>query len=94
MLTQGIFVQSDQLTDGQPNSRALNVQGPSPVEDQLVPGDSVRVAMQHVDAGVYEYFRTLNMLLQVGLASASPANPTSNFSGGVFHYLCAAAAGA
>jgi hypothetical protein len=82
-LTQGIFVQSDQLTDGQPNSHALNVQGPSPAEDELVPGDSVRVAMQHVDVGVYEYFRTLNMLLQVGLASASPANPTSNFSGGV-----------
>jgi hypothetical protein len=86
-LTQGIFAQSDQLTDGQPNSRALNVQGPSPVEDELVPGDSVRVAMQHVDVGVYEYFRTLNMLLQVGLASASPANPTSNFSGGVLGYF-------
>lgn len=43
--------------------------------------------MQHVDAGIYEYFRTLNMLLQVGLASASPANPTSNFSGGVLGYF-------
>lgn len=86
-LTQGIFVQSDQLTDGQPNSRALNVVGASPVEDNLVAGDSVRVVMQHVDAGVYEYFRTLNMLLQVGLASASPANPTSNFSGGVLGYF-------
>ncbi len=81
-LTQGIFVQSDQLTDGQPNSRPLDVQGPSPIEDNLVAGDSVRVVMQHVDVGVYEYFRTLNML-QIGLASASPANPTSNFSGGV-----------
>jgi hypothetical protein len=86
-LTQSIFTQSDQLTDGQPNSQALNVQGPSPVEDQLVPGDSVRVTLQHVDVGVYEYFRTLNMLLQVGLASASPANPTSNFSGGVLGYF-------
>ena len=88
-LTQGIFVQSDQLTDGQPNSVALNVQGPSPVEDALLPGDSVRVDMQHVDAGVYGYFRTLNMLLQVGLASASPANPTSNFSGGALGYFSA-----
>jgi hypothetical protein len=86
-ITQGIFVQSDLLTDGQPNSRALNVQGPSPIEDNLVAGDSVRVVMQHVDVGVYEYFRTLNMLLQVGLASASPANPTSNFSDGVLGYF-------
>ncbi len=86
-LTRGIFVQSDQLTDGQPNSRALNVQGPSPMEDNLVAGDSVRVDMQHVDAGVYEYFQSLNMLLQIGLASASPANPTSNFSGGALGYF-------
>jgi hypothetical protein len=63
------------------------VQGPSPIEDNLVAGDSVRMVMQHVDAGVYKYFRTLNMLLQIGLASASPANPTSNFSGGVLGYF-------
>ena len=32
--------------------------------DKLATGDSVRVEMQNVDAGVYEYFRTLNQILQ------------------------------
>ena len=89
-LNPAIFLQDDEFTDGKASARALFVQGPTEDADKLAAGDSVRVEMRNLDAGAYEYFRTLNLLLQGGgLASASPANPTSNFSGGVLGYFSA-----
>jgi hypothetical protein len=39
---------------------------------------------------VYEYFRTLNLILTTGAApSTTPANPKSNFSGGALGYFSA-----
>jgi hypothetical protein len=83
-------VQNDEFTDGKANIRPLNVRSRED-EDDLLTGDSVRVEMQNIDANVYEYLRTLAQVLQSGggLGTASPANPQSNFSGGVLGYFSA-----
>jgi hypothetical protein len=93
-LNNAIFVQNDEFTDGNRISQVLRTRSSSsndPNElDKLVPGDSLRVEMQNIDPGVYEYFRTLNLILTVGGApSTTPANPKSNFSGGVLGYFSA-----
>jgi hypothetical protein len=51
-------------------------------------GDYVTVALQSIDKGVYEYFRTLNQANNSG-QSATPANPVSNFSNGALGYFSA-----
>jgi hypothetical protein len=92
-LNSAIFVQNDQFTDGKKVTQVLRTMGPSndPNDlDKLVAGDSLRVEMQNIDAGVYEYFRTLNLILTTNPATATtPANPKSNFSGGVLGYFSA-----
>lgn len=93
-LNNAIFVQNDEFTDGNRISQVLRTRSSSsndPNElEKLVPGDSLRVEMQNIDPGVYEYFRTLNLILTVGGApSTTPANPKSNFSGGVLGYFSA-----
>ena len=91
-MNKALFLQNDEFTDGKANIRALGGQGGGggTDADKLIVGDSVRVEMQNVDADVYEYFRTLNQTLQGGgMATASPANPKSNFSGSVLGYFSA-----
>ncbi|MDB5267281.1 MAG: hypothetical protein JWP58_321 [Hymenobacter sp.] len=91
-LNKNIYLQNDEFTDGKPNVRGLGTGGggSNTDADKLVAGDSLRVEMQNVDADVYEYFRTLNLTLQGGgMATASPANPKSNFSGDVLGYFSA-----
>ena len=90
---KSLFLQNDEFTDGKANARALGQGGGggnSDDADKLIAGDSARVEMQNVDADVYEYFRTLNLTLQGGgMATASPANPKSNFTGNVLGYFSA-----
>ena len=93
-LNNTIFVQNDQFTDGKPVSLVLRVMGGGTSDpnnlNKLVAGDSLRVEMQNIDAGVYEYFRTLNLILTSNPATATtPANPKSNFSGGILGYFSA-----
>ncbi len=93
-LNKNVYLQNDEFTDGKPNVRGLGTGGGggggSTDADKLVAGDSLRVEMQNVDVNVYEYFRTLNLTLQGGgMATASPANPKSNFTGDVLGYFSA-----
>ncbi|MGY3087712.1 hypothetical protein ACVWYF_000738 [Hymenobacter sp. UYAg731] len=90
-LNKNIYLQNDEFTDGKANVRGLGGGGGGNTDaDKLVAGDSLRVEMQNVDADVYEYFRTLNLTLQGGgMATASPANPKSNFTGDVLGYFSA-----
>ncbi|RZL12526.1 MAG: DUF4249 domain-containing protein [Hymenobacter sp.] len=93
-LNKAIFLQNDEFTDGKLNARGLNTQGggnPNADDaDKLATGDTVRVEMQNLDPDAYEYFRTYNLTLQAGGAfSTTPANPKSNFSGGVLGYFSA-----
>ena len=92
-LNNAIFVLNDQFNDGKAVSQVLRLAGPSndPNDvNKLTSGDSLRVEMQNIDANVYEYFRTLNLILTTNPATATtPANPKSNFSGGVLGYFSA-----
>ena len=93
-LNNAIFVQNDQFNDGKHVTQVLRSAG-GPSNDpndlnKLASGDSLRVEMQNIDANVYEYFRTLNLILTTNPATATtPANPKSNFSGGVLGYFSA-----
>jgi hypothetical protein len=91
-LNNVIFVQNDEFTDGNHINQVLRTRSSSSTDpnelDKIVPGDSLRVEMQNIDPGAYEYFRTLNLILTSGGApSTTPANPKSNFSGGVLGYF-------
>ena len=92
-LNNTIFLQNDQFTDGNHISQVLRARGgnndPNDL-DKLVAGDSLRIEMQNVDPNVYEYFRTLNLIISTSAApSTTPANPKSNFSGGALGYFSA-----
>ncbi|MVN75479.1 DUF4249 family protein [Hymenobacter sp. HMF4947] len=91
-LNNTIFPQNDQFTDGNHVSLTLRTRGGGSDDpndlNKLVSGDSLRVEMQNVDPGAYEYFRTLSLILTTNAApSTTPANPKSNFSGGALGYF-------
>lgn len=91
-LNPALFAQNDKFTDGRAQRAPLrNFMGSNAKEaDLLVSGDSLTVEMLTIDPAVYEYFRTLNQILSSNPAFATtPANPTSNFSGGALGYFSA-----
>lgn len=92
-LNKTIFVQNDKFTDGNHVRQSLrNMGGGNDTGDldKLATGDSLVVEMQNIDSNVYEYFRTLNQILQSNpVFSTTPANPKSNLSGGVLGYFSA-----
>ncbi len=80
-----IFITDDRLQDGQ--SITASLFSPDTVSRS---GMLVRVMLHCIDEGVYEYLRTAAMITgREGESSASPANPVSNFSGGVLGYFSA-----
>ncbi len=81
---KGIYVSDDPYSDGQIIKRPLPYFG---ADEDLLPGDSVEVEMQCIDAGVYQYFYTLDQTISQN--SATPANPQSNISGGALGYFSA-----
>lgn len=96
LLNPAIFLQDDEFTDGKANARGLggggggSSGGNDAEANKLATGDSVRVEMQNVDSVAYNYFRTLNLVLQNNpLLSTAPANPKTNFSGGAQGYFSA-----
>lgn len=92
-LNKTYFIQNDKFTDGKRVSQSLrNMGGGGNADDldKLAAGDSLKVEMQNIDPNVYEYFRTLNQILQNNPAfSTTPANPKSNFTGGALGYFSA-----
>lgn len=72
----GIYVQSDQFNDGNLMQEPIFADGANS-------GDTILVEMYGIDKSVYNYFYTLIQNNQ----GATPANPTSNFSGGCLGYL-------
>ena len=80
-----IFLYEDRLQNGSFISSSMFAG-----DDTLRTNDSVRVLLQCIDKGVYDYFRTLNSVTGNGGAqSASPANPVSNISNGALGYFSA-----
>lgn len=72
----GIFIQEDAYNDG-------NLMKEPIFADGIESGDTVRVEMFGIDKPVFDYFYTLQQNEQ----GATPANPTSNFSGGCLGYF-------
>ena len=89
VLNNTIYLQNDQFIDGKHVTQVLRNGGGTDA-NRLVAGDSLRVEMQNLDPGAYEYFRTLTLILTANAApSTTPANPTSNFTGGALGYFSA-----
>ncbi len=81
-----VFVNDDRLTDGRTTRQALR--SPGGENDEINSGDKVTVEMQALDANMYEYFRGLAQVVGSDQA-ATPANPTTNLSGGALGYFSA-----
>ncbi|MDP4149942.1 MAG: DUF4249 domain-containing protein [Bacteroidota bacterium] len=85
-----VFVANDEFADG------LKVHGPlnfnndtnDPARD-IKTGDSVRIDMLNLDSAVYGYWYSLQRNASGSGNTASPANPTSNISGGSLGYFSA-----
>ncbi|MEX1122928.1 MAG: DUF4249 domain-containing protein [Balneolales bacterium] len=82
--SNSIFVSSDDLFDGNYVERTLPY---GDFENGLNPGDTILVEMQSIDKNIYEYFSSL--LKTINRSAASPANPTTNISGGALGYFSA-----
>ena len=91
-LDNTIFLYDDLLVDGDSSSIMLfNPSSGMPDPNSmngLKQGDTLTVWLQGIDKGVYEYLSMLNQSGS-GFQSASPANPTSNFSNGALGYFSA-----
>lgn len=76
-LTPNLFVYNDEIANGE--------QQISPVFVQTWVDGIIYIELQHIDEATYRYFTNLNT--NIGQSSASPANPTSNISGGALGYF-------
>lgn len=72
----GIYIQSDQYNDG-------NVMMEPIFADGVDAGDTITVEMYCIEKVIYDYFFTLLQNEQ----GSTPANPTSNFTGGCLGYF-------
>ncbi|HXS36502.1 MAG TPA: hypothetical protein VN721_07360, partial [Flavipsychrobacter sp.] len=80
--TNDVYVRNDDLINGQVVKRPLNA--PS---KKLNPGDIAVVYLECIDSAIYQYYFTLQQ--STNQNSASPANPTSNITGGCLGYFSA-----
>lgn len=77
---------SDDLRDGE----EIVVGTISDDYEDVVLGDTITVQLQHIDATMYEYYRTLEALRDGGgggIGSTTPDNPVSNITGGALGYF-------
>jgi len=82
---KAILILNDDIIDGKLNKQPL-----ISFDFKIKLGDTVKLEMQNIDQQVYDYFSALNNndSNRPG-GSATPANPTSNISGGVLGYFSA-----
>lgn len=82
---RNIFITDDRLREGQQMEEILFMGGEP--EDSLMRGDSVTIALQSIDEGVFEYFRTLIPVAEGADPSSTPSNPKTNFNNGALGYF-------
>lgn len=80
-----IQVDNDDFTDGRYVSRPFFPD----MDMETKPGDILTMEMYNIDASVYLYFFSLSQTGDGPDASATPANPVSNFNGGCLGYFSA-----
>jgi hypothetical protein len=76
-----IYTDNDDFTDGRYVSR------PFFSDSEIEPGDVITMEMYNIDEAVHLYFYSLAQSSGGDEASATPANPVSNFSGGCLGYF-------
>jgi hypothetical protein len=81
---KAFYTISDELYDGKEVKYSIMPVESNNNDEKLETGDSVTVWLESVDKGVYDYFRTAGGDMT---QSASPSNPISNISNGVFGYF-------
>ncbi|HXB28327.1 MAG TPA: DUF4249 domain-containing protein [Puia sp.] len=86
LFNKEIFIFDDRLSDGKYISATLRTDS-----SYLKSGDQLKVNMFSIDQNVYNYFLQLRQSSGTGAfnSTASPANPTSNISGGALGYFSA-----
>ena len=84
----GLFTDSDRLNNGL-NTRQPLFSDPNGNGTKIDVGDRVRVEMQCIDPVVFTYFFALSQTVGDQNQAATPANPTSNLSGGALGYFSA-----
>lgn len=86
LFNKEIFVFDDRLSDGKYISTTLRTDS-----SYLNTGDQLKVKMYSIDENVYNYFLQLRESSGTGAfnSTASPANPTSNITGGALGYFSA-----
>ena len=86
LFNKEIFILDDRLSDGKYISSTLRTDS-----SYLNSGDQLEVKMFSIDQNVYNYFLQLRQSSGTGAfnSTASPANPTSNITGGALGYFSA-----
>ncbi|HEV3223826.1 MAG TPA: DUF4249 domain-containing protein [Puia sp.] len=86
LFNKEIFILDDRLSDGKYISSTLRTDS-----SYLNSGDQLKVKMYSIDKNVYNYFLQLRQSSGTGAfnSTASPANPTSNITGGALGYFSA-----
>jgi hypothetical protein len=87
---QAIFIENDDLTDGNKVISQLNIFGSDSIANKKIhTGDVVKVDMECIDKNVYEYWYSLDQGSTGSSQSAAPGNPVSNMQGGALGYFSA-----
>lgn len=84
--TNGKRVHAELFDDANTNGN-VNMQPMISFETDFVPGDTVLVELQSIDASAYRYFHSLGQAANNN--TSAPANPVSNFSNGALGYFSA-----
>lgn len=86
-----VFVNNDKLNDGKSVAFPLFYLNSDNNEKRNInKGDTVRIELQCIDAGMYRYWYSLSTVSGAQLLSAvTPANPVTNISGGALGYFSA-----
>ena len=86
LFNKQVFILDDRLSDGKYISTTLRTDS-----SYIQTGDNLKLKMYSIDEQVYNYFLQLRQSSGTGAfnSTASPANPTSNITGGALGYFSA-----
>lgn len=87
--TKDIYINNDDISDGQKFTTKLYLDPGTDDEDKLQPNDEVRLEMMCIDAAVYTYWFSLMQGATGESDNATPANPITNIRGGALGYFSA-----
>lgn len=83
-----IFVGNDDFSDGK-DYNSLLISDNTLDADDIITGDTIKVAMQCIDPIVYKYWYSLNAGSTGNSQYGTPGNPVTNITGGALGYFSA-----